>query len=748
MAMTTFESAKSELLSIVREFSSLFGVVKSIPGIARFPFEEWEKAIHLAEEQINENTLRVAVVGAIKSGKSTFVNAILGGDYLKRGAGVVTSIVTRVRKGPALKADLVFKTWEEVNSEIDQALVLFPSVDINADSGGFDIRREDDREELAQALNSLSADQIILQDSRDMNVVLISSYLRGYDRVKDIVSKGEKSQQYSDTEFVRHKDFVGDDTMAVYLKDVALSIPASRNLDENIEIADCQGSDSPNPLHLAMIQDYLLKTHLIIYLLSSRTGMRQADIRFLSMIKKMGLMENILFVINCDFNEHENLENLQTLVARTAEELSVIKPLPEIFTFSTLFDLLRRLKDNLSERDSMRVAQWEKETELKEFSEQERTKFETTLHDKLSRDRFNLLLKNHLARCAVMAGGIRDWVKINSDILSKDAGGAKALLGRINYEYDQMNQVRSMIRDTVEGASQKTKRELEKDINRFLDSHYGDVIKDIQTFVRGYTFDTTNCEDDLEGMGFSSTLYKVFQDFRLALDRFMTETVNPRLVHFIREDENKLADLFQTVAVPFDTMVKDTFKRYEETLSDLGIQLSGSIEHGGGMDFDIDMIKRKGGFTIPPLASSLQYTARLRAEAFVRLGYYNVIKVVKKWLKRPIRNEREGELSALRDGVKRIKRETERSLVFHMTDYRENLKFQYMFKLVDVAAGNLHDTLLDRFQIFSTDLSEMIELIDKENEVKDTTIGALRAMDESLGKVTHDIDRLRAQINF
>lgn len=748
MAMTTFESAKSELLSIVREFSSLFGVVKSIPGIARFPFEEWEKAIHLAEEQINENTLRVAVVGAIKSGKSTFVNAILGGDYLKRGAGVVTSIVTRVRKGPALKADLVFKTWEEVNSEIDQALVLFPSVDINADSGGFDIRREDDREELAQALNSLSADQIILQDSRDMNVVLLSSYLRGYDRVKDIVSKGEKSQQYSDTEFVRHKDFVGDDTMAVYLKDVALSIPASRNLDENIEIADCQGSDSPNPLHLAMIQDYLLKTHLIIYLLSSRTGMRQADIRFLSMIKKMGLMENILFVINCDFNEHENLENLQTLVARTAEELSVIKPLPEIFTFSTLFDLLRRLKDNLSERDSMRVAQWEKETELKEFSEQERTKFETTLHDKLSRDRFNLLLKNHLARCAVMAGGIRDWVKINSDILSKDAGGAKALLGRINYEYDQMNQVRSMIRDTVEGASQKTKRELEKDINRFLDSHYGDVIKDIQTFVRGYTFDTTNCEDDLEGMGFSSTLYKVFQDFRLALDRFMTETVNPRLVHFIREDENKLADLFQTVAVPFDTMVKDTFKRYEETLSDLGIQLSGSIEHGGGMDFDIDMIKRKGGFTIPPLASSLQYTARLRAEAFVRLGYYNVIKVVKKWLKRPIRNEREGELSALRDGVKRIKRETERSLVFHMTDYRENLKFQYMFKLVDVAAGNLHDTLLDRFQIFSTDLSEMIELIDKENEVKDTTIGALRAMDESLGKVTHDIDRLRAQINF
>jgi len=62
-----------------------------------------------------------------------------------------------------------------------------------------------------------------------------------------------------------------------------------------------------------MTQEYLLRTHLIIYLLSSRTGVRQADIKFLSMIRKMGLMENIFFVINCDFNEHESIEGLKNL---------------------------------------------------------------------------------------------------------------------------------------------------------------------------------------------------------------------------------------------------------------------------------------------------------------------------------------------------------------------------------------------------------------------------------------------------
>ncbi|MCK7509209.1 MAG: dynamin family protein [Desulfobacterales bacterium] len=55
------------------------------------------------------DTIRVAVVGAIKSGKSTFLNALLKGDFLKRGAGVVTSIVTRVRAGRAAEGDAVLQ---------------------------------------------------------------------------------------------------------------------------------------------------------------------------------------------------------------------------------------------------------------------------------------------------------------------------------------------------------------------------------------------------------------------------------------------------------------------------------------------------------------------------------------------------------------------------------------------------------------------------------------------------------------
>ena len=745
--MNSFESVKTGLLQISREFSSLFDTAKSIPGISTVPFDGWEKAGRTVEEQISEDILRVAVVGAIKSGKSTFVNALLEGDYLKRGAGVVTSIVTRVRKGPTLQANLIFKTWEDVNSDIEQAMVLFPTLEHIAGDGHFDIRREKDRNELKKALSSLSADQLIFQDTHDTNAVLLSSHLKGYDRIAAILSWETNTKQFQGPDFIRHKDFVGDDSLAVYLSDLELQIPASQNLDDNIEIADCQGSDSPNPLHLAMIQDYLLKTNLIIYLLSSRTGIRQADIKFLSMIKKMGLMENIFFVLNCDFNEHEDLKNLKSLVEKAREDISFIKPDPEIFTFSTLFDLFRRLGADISEKDRLRTQQWEKETELREFSDGERERFKADLYDKLTRDRFNLLLKNHLERFAVMAGSLRDWVKINSDILTKDADGAREIVDKIKYEQEQMAQVKSMISDTLEGASQKTKRELETDINRFLDVRYGDITKDIQEFVRSYNIDLRNSEDDLDGMGFSATVYMVFQEFKHTLDLFMTETINPRLIQFVRQEEKKINDLLDKIAGPYDAMVNDTFRRYEETLRNLGVQLTGH-DLGGEFSFNVDTIKRMAGLSVPPLVSSLQYTTKIRAEAIMRLGYYNFASFIKKLFKRPIQNEREGEIYALRDSLKKIKRETERSIVFHLGDYRDNLKFQYIYKLVDVASSNLHDMLLDRFQIFTTDISEMMDMIGKEHEVKEKAIEVLTNMDDSLQKISYRIDHLKGKIDF
>ncbi len=124
--MDSFIELKETLLKINQAILALFRDARSIPGLSDYSFDDWEKTCLSISQQLNEEVIRVAVVGPIKSGKSTFINSLFEGDYLKRGAGVVTSMVTRIRSGSTLKATLFFKFWDEVNTDIEQTLVLFP----------------------------------------------------------------------------------------------------------------------------------------------------------------------------------------------------------------------------------------------------------------------------------------------------------------------------------------------------------------------------------------------------------------------------------------------------------------------------------------------------------------------------------------------------------------------------------------------------------------------------------------------
>ena len=104
--MDTYRTLKDEILRINQDVLALFSTAKTIPGMADYSFGEWEKACEYLPGQLAENTIRVAIVGTIKSGKSTFLNSIFKGEYVKRGAGVITSIVTRVRNAEHLRAKL------------------------------------------------------------------------------------------------------------------------------------------------------------------------------------------------------------------------------------------------------------------------------------------------------------------------------------------------------------------------------------------------------------------------------------------------------------------------------------------------------------------------------------------------------------------------------------------------------------------------------------------------------------------
>jgi len=742
--MDTYNSLKRELLKTNEDISAIFSDAESITGMTDQSFADWQNICSSIYKQLSEKIIHVAVVGPIKSGKSTFINSLFKGDYLKRGAGVVTSIITRVRRGKQLKARLLFKSWDEINSEIDQALVLFPSLDWRTEKNRFDIRRKGDRLDLQQALSSLSTEHLFTNYSRNINSVLLTSYIKGYEKVKDMISSDNMTRQYEDNMFTEHWAFVSDGSMAVYLRDIHLEID-SGSIDSNIEIVDCQGSDSPNPLHLAMIQDYLLLTHLIIYVISSRTGLREADIKFLSIIKKMGIMDNILFVINFDFSEHESINDLNALIKKVKEELSMIKPDPEIFSISALFNLFKVQNMSLSQKDRLRLAQWEKEKELTEFSDLGTARFESFFYNKLTMGSYSLLLKNHLERLSVILSGMSHWILVNQNILARDEDSANEVIEKIKHHQKGMNQIKSIIKNTLDGSVQRIKNELKLDIDSYFDVRSGDLLNDIIEFVRSYKVPYQKYEENLKAMGFSNTLYLVFQEFRQGLDIYMAETINPEVIRFVREKETRIKEYLDSITGTFDVMVQDAIVEYNSMMGNLGINSSpNSLKRIALPDFD--SIKDITGLALPPAVTSMRYTSKMKTEAVMRLGFYTVVKFFKKLLKKPIQSKNEQEVLALKDGVLRMKRETEKSVVYHFKDYQENIKFQYIYKLIEAASNSLYETLTDRFRAYVSDLSNIVELINNKLIDKQQASEILKEMEQTSIGIDERINRIREKI--
>ncbi|MCK5203471.1 MAG: dynamin family protein [Desulfobacterales bacterium] len=742
--MEAYNYLKEEILKVNQDIVSLISKAKSMPGMAETSFDDWEKTCRGLPVQMAEDIMRVAVVGPIKSGKSTFLNSMLNGDYLKRGAGVVTSIVTRVRSGDGLSANLFFKSWDEVNAEMEQALVLFPSLDWRKNHSKFDIRNENERRQIQQALKSLSSEQLISQDTRNLNNVLLTSYIKGYDRVCDIISSDDTTRQYEESTFEEHKGFVGNEDLAVYLKDVQLQIP-SDGTDGNIEIADCQGSDSSNPMHLAMIQDYLLLTHLIVYVISSRTGLRQADIQFLSMIKKMGILDNILFVVNCDFSEHESIEELEILVGKVQEELALIKPEPEVFTFSALFNLFSAPQLSLSEKDQLRMLQWKAEEEMTDFSVEETMRFQWAFDLKLSGGRGAVLLRNHLERLSVILSRMDNWIGINRDILARDSQSAQELMHKLKDQQQRIDQMKTVLKTTISGAVAKIKKKLNVDVNRFFDIHSGEIIKRIFTFIKNYKGLTKPVKGKADLAGVSKTMYLGYQDFKQSLDKFITEDINPEVIRFVKLQEKEIGKYFGMIIKPYSAMLIDTYDEYIRLMKKLGVSLNTEGQPAIGLP-DMETQMQQTGLNPPKLVTTMHYSAKIKTAAILRLGVYSLQRNLKKLLKKPASKRAEVVRQALSGGIQQMKRETLKSVVEQLKDYRENLKFAFLLKLVENSAENLSDLMLDRFQLFFTDLAAVADRLDSTKADKQRTSQILKEMDHRTAEVKGSIGHLRRRI--
>jgi hypothetical protein len=662
------------LEDLAREWTGLFPQ-------AAVQAQHWQKVLAQVQAHVAEDTCRLAVVGAVKSGKSTMINALVGRDLLRRGAGILTAMVTRVQPGPESRAVLTFKGWDEINGEIRRALGLLPNPRLVDRAAPLDLQAPPDRELLAQVLAEAREADLWTGGSLDQNYLLLKSYLEGYDLLQDLMpATGVLPLSASD--LARHRDLVTREATAVYLKDVLLTIPFPWPA-AGAELGDCQGSDSPFPQHLAQVLAYLIKSDLALYVISSRVGLRQADFQFLAELKRMGLMPHILTLLNVDLGEHTSYAEVVKLRDRVAQELTSWQPDPRVYAFSALKLLLDRRQargESLDPREAAVFKVWATDPDSAAFSEAEAARFEQDLQAALGDLRTRRLAGGSLAQVKMVARGLREQLELTADLLSRGMEAIKELETRLAARRQPLHATMATVSQTLEGAGHRLKKTLRSRVDGLLDRHSGRLGKDLGEFIQNFTPDWDQLAPPSVTPAFRPVLYQLFQEFAKAMAQHVTNEVNLALVEFVRAQEEWLRQELVHLWQPLFLTLQEALALYYREIADLGLAAAPPT-------LETAAVARPQGLEVPLLNLEMVPDWRFTREVWVASGLGVLGRAwdaVKRRLK--LAEEVDPRRQLLRDlkrALATLKVWLGSELESQLLNYREGLKFQYFFPLVD-----------------------------------------------------------------
>ena len=720
---------------------SVFQRMKEIPGMYDDACEKKIKVCRQVPRQIRSSRVKIAVVGSIKSGKSTFVNALLDEDLLKRGAGVVTSIITKLRHQACFRAEIFLKSWDEVNEEIEKALLFFPDFKNHfdqMDQNRFDLRRKNDRAVLATISEQLCSDLSITTSGFRPEAKIIAHALEGYAFVKDFLQADPTTVVFEAGEFEQHKQFTGTDAVAFFVRDVSLGVSTAR-LDPYTELADCQGSDSTNPLHMAQIQEYLFSASMIIYLVSSRTGLREADIRFLTTIRKMGLMDRILFVLNCDFSEHDLLDDLVQVERRVHQELAYFKTDPEVYAFSSLYTLFCRSGDSLSRKDKSRLAQWQEERDLVNYSDTMKSRFDERLEQILDKERFALVVANpiqHLTRIATFAEKRADLYK---RLTREDLAKAQETLDRLKEMHTRTRQHKSIVNNTMESAVKGLNSEISADLDHFFSKNSSSAMKKVVEFVLNYPVDFETYDHILLTSGFHNAFYVMFQDFKKAVDTFIIDQFNPEIAGFTARQESKIQAYFSSV---FLTYTIDPISLCPDLSGIPRADDHQDKQRGEGNEacINIESVRRILGLKLPGLLSTINYSAEIRLDSMARFGLHSITELLARLLKK---KTMPAGASALRDAGMKMKKQAAQSLEAGFDHCRNYLQNDYLFVLTEAVARDFQEKIAARFQESDLEIESVQNFMDTHQEEKEAQTDTLEVIGSMVRDTSRRIHRLK-----
>ena len=668
----------------------------------------WQEALQHAEDRLQQAKVRIAVLGAVKSGKSTLLNAVLGADRLRRGAGILTSIVTRIQLGKISRAHLRFKSKSLLDRQFQAALAFLQSSDSSLPSCKLDQASE--RQSLLHWLDEQPAEEDTSHFSEER--AFLRACLVGYSEAIGYLNNSTQVRTWSGEESCHHQAWVEQDSRAVFLEDLLLEEPGWTW--QGTEIADCQGIDSPNPLHLVQVQEYASRSNLLIYVISSRIGIRQADVHLLRNLYQLGLADQIIFLINLDLNEHEEQADVDRITEHILRDLRRCGwQQPHYFMFSALHLLLQR-KLELTTREQKQLEFWQ-DHPVSQMSANAWKTFQEELHMRLAHQQSQTLLAGEWRHCQRLHRQVSEFVERLQITLSAETLDWEEWQSELQHRQRYLNYHEQNLRHTLQGGEKKWKQHIDYGVRALFERQGGKVWSSLDRFLR--QLELTQPKDN-----FSPNIQSMLwvQEAREKLLRWVVDEINVSLLPEIARLCSEITMLINQAVEPFFEVLDELQHREYKLQSKLQNDLVSSSENP------------KVYWQFPEI-EPISFTTTMAFQTPEQLRSW--LLYGQSWFRTLWRKERNPQMDFHQQSQRELERQLRENLDFDVLNYRENLKYRYLWS----GTEQLLETILVCWQEAArgcqADLGSLLEQLEKLRSERKQLIPLLAQWQNNWGKL-------------
>lgn len=705
---------------------------------------KWRGYLAGACESFKDHLLKIAVVGSVKSGKSTLINSMIGADLLRRGAGIVTAFITRVVSGEAKGGWIDLKSRAQINSEINQALRMLPVfAGEESEQREFVLHNPEDRSRIESLCAKMKTEWLQGRGGIDPYFLFLERILQGFDQVGEKIGEAPGRISLGEKEISEHQLYAGEEYRSVYVEDIEVHYPVSW-LGENIELADCQGSDSPNPNHFELLQQYLLTSHFILYVVGSRTGLREADFKLLDLIKSMRMFPQTLFVLNLDFDILSSEDEIRAIAERVRSELGWIVPDPHLFSFSALSQLLKQLGEKASKPERRRFKLW-KETKVFKGAEAGWSLFKNELEERICAQRSRVLLGCGLSRLAMIAAGINDTVRVRRSALETNLAGVEEREEKLRARHLALQSTLQNLSDTVSGLNRSIKSDLDTIIDRCFDSSGGTIIREALDLVDHYPVSMDRQKEIADYAGLIREYYGFYLEFRRSLSRHLIEKINLRIVEFAKEEEYRLAERIRKSS-------EALWSFFDAALADYRGEIPGATPgeriippHNGFSGF-----AQAAGIVPPCFSLFLQRNSLARGILFLKFGltsFPDILSGIKSQMRRlKGKGEDDQPVEPLFLKAREMARSEARSeLLRAFGDFRESIRSGFFHRLVDEGCILLLEEFRTRAEMTQIDFTNLLQQGSLEGAQRLAAMETLMRAQQITSAMLQEIEVLRRE---